>query len=140
MNHPWRALAKAQEKQRSRLAEYHGGPVEKLETKSRSAHNRGLAQTTEKPKLHTKIVMSAGQIQMAKRFQKIKQQVLASRALLDAQAERLSPRFFRESPVTAERVSGPSEARSPKPNPDQPARPEHQGAEELMTKEPCLGR
>lgn len=120
MSHSWRA-----------------GPIEVIPTSERSKRNRQLPkQTQSSPILHTKIIMRAGQIQMGKRFETIKQQIVASRALLDAQS--LRPGFSAESPVTADRVSRPSEARSPKPNPDQPARP-LEGAEQLMTKEPRPG-
>jgi len=82
---------------RSWLPRHNGGPVEKLPVPERSKRIRGLIPTYPPSTTHSTVIVRNGKIVSEKRFAKIAEQVLASRAMLDAQPP-LSPGFRNQPP------------------------------------------
>jgi len=74
------------------LPTYHGGPEVKLPKSDRSARNRGLKQTNPTPAMRSRVIVRNGIPIVRKGLSRIIQEIMASRAKLDAQLA-LSPKF-----------------------------------------------
>jgi hypothetical protein len=75
---------------------YHGGPEERLRISERSKRLRGLKPTYAPNASHSEVIVRSGEILSKKRYAKIVDEILASRAKLDAYQE-LSPGFRKQA-------------------------------------------